>query len=113
MQGMHMKVLVRYIGTGCIFRSLESPSVLIQGMHYESFSKVSWDRVYVLRAEWFVTGVRFSTPSGTPSPNESRVPPPRAIFGIWGATWLTCGKHGIYVAVRGSYGALNGSNVIM
>ena len=32
-QGMHMKVLVRYIGTRCIFCRIESPSVLIQGMH--------------------------------------------------------------------------------
>ena len=31
-----------------------------------------------------------------------------AILGIWGDTWLTRGKYGIYVAVRGSYGALNG-----
>ena len=29
-----------------------------------------------------------------------------AILGIWGETWLTRGKYGIYVAVRGSYGAL-------
>ena len=27
-----------------------------------------------------------------------------AILGIWGDTWLTRGKYGIYVAVRGSYG---------
>ena len=32
-----------------------------------------------------------------------------AILGIWGDTWLTRGKYGIYVAVRGSYGALTGS----
>ena len=42
------------------------------------------------------------------------VKPPRyepriAILGIWGDTWLTRGKYGIYVAVRGSYGALTGS----
>ena len=30
------------------------------------------------------------------------------ILGIWGDTWLTRGKYGIYVAVRGSYGALRG-----
>ena len=29
-----------------------------------------------------------------------------AILEIWGDTWLTRGKYGIYVAVRGSYGAL-------
>ena len=39
------------------------------------------------------------------------VKPPRiAILGIWGDTWLTCGKYGIYVAVCGSYGALTGSS---
>ena len=27
-----------------------------------------------------------------------------AILGIWGDTWLTRGKYGIYVAVGGSYG---------
>ena len=27
-----------------------------------------------------------------------------AILGIWGDSWLTRGKYGIYVAVRGSYG---------
>ena len=32
-----------------------------------------------------------------------------AILGILGDTWLTRGKYGIYVAVRGSYGALTGS----
>ena len=32
-----------------------------------------------------------------------------AILGIWGDKWLTRGKYGIYVAVRGSYGALTGS----
>ena len=43
------------------------------------------------------------------------VKPPRmshvsiAILGIWGDTWLTRGKCGIYVAVRGSYSALKGS----
>ena len=39
------------------------------------------------------------------------VKPPRMshVFGIWGDTWLTRGKYGIYVAVRGSYGALTGS----
>ena len=37
--------------------------------------------------------------------NEPRI----AILGIWGDTWLTRGKYGIYVAVRGSYEALTGS----
>ena len=31
-----------------------------------------------------------------------------AILGIWGDTWLTRGKYGIYVAIRGSYGGLTG-----
>ena len=31
-----------------------------------------------------------------------------AILGIWGDTWLTRAKYGIYVAVRGSYGPLRG-----
>ena len=30
------------------------------------------------------------------------------MLGIWGDTWLTRGKYGIYVAVRGSYRALTG-----
>ena len=34
-----------------------------------------------------------------------------AILEIWGDTWLTRGKYGIYVAVRGSYGGLTGSDV--
>ena len=39
-----------------------------------------------------------------------RIHEPRmAILGIWGDTWLTRGKYGIYVAVRGSYGTLTGS----
>ena len=41
------------------------------------------------------------------------VKPPRmshvAILGFWGDTWLTRGKYGIYMAVRGSHGALTGS----
>ena len=32
-----------------------------------------------------------------------------AILWIWGDTWLTRGKYGIYMAVRGSYGALTWS----
>ena len=39
------------------------------------------------------------------APYEPRI----AILGIWGDTWLARGKYGIYVAVRGSYGALMGS----
>ena len=29
---------------------------------------------------------------------------PRIAIRIWGDTWLTRGKYGIFVAVRGSYG---------
>ena len=45
----------------------------------------------------------------TPLRKAASYDPRIAILGIWGDTWLTRGKHGIYVAVRGSYGALNGS----
>ena len=45
----------------------------------------------------------------TPLRKAASYEPRIAILGIWGDTWLTRGKHGIYVAVRGSYGALNGS----
>ena len=38
-----------------------------------------------------------------------RMTPRIAILGIWGDTWLTRGKYGIYLAIRGSYGALMGS----
>ena len=42
-------------------------------------------------------------------PRMSHGEPRIAILGIWGDTWLTRGKYGIYVAVRGSYGVLTGS----
>ena len=42
----------------------------------------------------------------TPLRKAASYEPRIAIFGIWGDTWLTRGKYGIYVAVRGSYGAL-------
>ena len=45
------------------------------------------------------------TPLRTAASYERRI----AILGIWGNTWLTRGKYGIYMAVRGSYGALTGS----
>ena len=51
-QGMHMKVLVRYIGTGCIFGRIESPSVLIQGMHMKVLIR------------YIGTGCIFCAPSG-------------------------------------------------
>ena len=45
----------------------------------------------------------------TPLRKAASYEPRIAILGIWGDTWLTRGKYGIYVAVRGSYGALTGS----
>ena len=45
----------------------------------------------------------------TPLRKAASYEPHIAILGIWGDTWLTRGKYGIYVAVRGSYGALTGS----
>ena len=45
----------------------------------------------------------------TPLRKAASYEPRIAILGIWGDTWLTRGKYGIYVAVRGSYVALTGS----
>ena len=45
----------------------------------------------------------------TPMRNAATYVPRIAILGIWGDTWLTRGKYGIYVAVRGGYGVLTGS----
>ena len=45
----------------------------------------------------------------TPLHNAASYEPRIAILGIWGDTWQTRGKYGIYVAVSGSYGALTGS----
>ena len=45
----------------------------------------------------------------TPLCKAASYEPRIAILGIWGDTWLTRGKYGIYVAVRGSYGAHTGS----
>ena len=45
----------------------------------------------------------------TPWRKAASYEPRIAILGIWGHTWLTRGKCGICVAVRGSYGALTGS----
>ena len=41
----------------------------------------------------------------TPLRKVASYEPRIAISRIWGDTWLTRGKYGIYVAVRGSYGA--------
>ena len=40
----------------------------------------------------------------TPLRKAASYEPRIAILGIWGDTWLTRSKYGIYVAVRGSYG---------
>ena len=40
----------------------------------------------------------------TPLRKAASYEPHIAILGIWGDTWLTRGKYGIYVALRGSYG---------
>ena len=40
----------------------------------------------------------------TPLRKAASYEPRIAILGIWGDTWLTRGKYGIYVAVQGSYG---------
>ena len=45
----------------------------------------------------------------TPLRKAASYEPRIAILGIWGDTWLTRGKYGIYVAVRGSYGVFTGS----
>ena len=42
----------------------------------------------------------------TPLRKAASYEPRIAILGIWGDTWLTRGKYGIYVAVRGSCGGL-------
>ena len=45
----------------------------------------------------------------TPLRKATSYEPRIAILGIWGDTWLTRGKYGIYVAVRCSYGTLKRS----
>ena len=45
----------------------------------------------------------------TPMRKAASYEPRIVILGIWGDTWLTRGKYGIYVAVRGGYGGLTGS----
>ena len=44
----------------------------------------------------------------TPLRKATSYEPRIAILGIWGDTWLIRGKYGIYMAGRGSYGALTG-----
>ena len=53
--------------------------------------------------------VKISNAMVTPLRKAASYEPRIAILGIWGDTWITRGKYGIYVAVRGSYGALTGS----
>ena len=65
---------------------------------------VSWQlRFYVA-----VTGCTWQSTSNavvTPLRKAASYEPRIAILGIWVDTWLTRGKYGIYVAVRGSNGA--------
>ena len=48
--------------------------------------------------------ITFTIAVVTPLRKAASYEPRIAILGIWGDTWLTRGKYGIYVAVRGSYG---------
>ena len=48
----------------------------------------------------------------TPLRKAASYEPRIATLGIWSDTWLTRDKYGIYVAVRGSYGALTGSTMM-
>ena len=72
----------------------------------------------MLRNTWYYVKIRCSygelpkfvlNAVVTPLRKAASYEPRIAILGIWGDTWLTHGKYGIYVAVRGSYGALKGS----
>ena len=72
---------------------------------------VQSDDCHTLQSNWFLSPIMpWSHP--TPLRNATSYEPRIAILGIWGDTWLTRGKYGIYVAVRGSYGALTGSTCI-
>ena len=55
------------------------------GYAYERFSKVYWDRVYFLRAEWFVTGSGFRHPA---APLPPPPPPPVQMKVEWGIRFL-------------------------
>ena len=46
----------------------------------------------------------------TPLRKAASYEPRITILGIWGDTWLTRGKYGIYVAVRGSYVTTSGNS---
>ena len=68
---------------------------------------------------WWIEGDRELIPNAwkkrnavvTPLRKAASCEPRIAILGIWGDTWVTRGKYGIDVAVRGSYGALTGSTM--
>ena len=66
-----------------------------------------------MREIYWAVYIYFSSPEPnavvTPLRKATSYEPRIAILGIWGDTWLTRGKYSIYVAVRGSYGALMGS----
>ena len=70
----------------------------LRGRKYGMFVAVTW-------CTWHLSSYAVVTPLRKAASYEPRI----AILGIWGDTWLTRGNYGIYVAVRGSYGALTGS----
>ena len=53
---------------------------------------------------WLLRSLLGTNAVVTPLLKAASYEPRIAILGIWGDTWLTRGKYGIYVAVRGSYG---------
>ena len=74
---MHMNVLVRYIGTGCIFLQNRESARTNTGYAYESFSKVYWNRMYFVCAPsglW--QGQVFDPQRHPPSKWKSSAPPP-------------------------------------
>ena len=68
-----------------------------------------WDRFWAENNDSQVNMLNASNAVVTPLRKAASYEPRIAILGIWGDAWLTRGKYGIYVAVRGSYGALTGS----
>ena len=84
----------------CNHRVVAVENVCIHVHVYMYMSKHVWttaDEIHVCELVWRYAVV---TPLHKAASYEPRI----AILGIWGDTWLTRGKYGIYVAVRGSYG---------
>ena len=67
------------------------------------------DKCSIFCTEHYCIHYFYSNAVVTPLHKSASYEPRIAIFGIWGDTWLTRDKYGIYVAVRGSYGTLAGS----